>query len=71
MRSKLGRPQGLGITHEGSLAPVPDYQLHHSLQFVETEADFWRLNATTRRIGDDKTFENFVVQLSQGVDVVA
>lgn len=59
------------ITLEGRLAPGPDYKLYLSPEFVETEADFKRLKATMRRVGDVKTFENFVVELPEGVDVAA
>ena len=37
--------------------------------FVETEADFQRLKPSMLRVGDVKTFENFVVTLPAGVDL--
>ncbi|MBL8328648.1 MAG: DM13 domain-containing protein [Rubrivivax sp.] len=52
----------------GKLSPGPDYKLYLSPEFVETEADFKRLKASMVRVGDVKTFENFVVQLPHGVD---
>jgi hypothetical protein len=52
----------------GRLAPGPDYKLYLSPEFVETEADFLRLKASMVRIGDVKTFENFVVAVPAGVD---
>ncbi len=52
----------------GSLSPGPDYKLYLSPEFVETEADFKRLKATMVRVGDVRTFENFVVPLPEGVD---
>ncbi|NIR28762.1 MAG: DM13 domain-containing protein [Gammaproteobacteria bacterium] len=37
------------ISLEGSIAPGPDYKLHLSPEFVETEADFIRLKPRTVR----------------------
>lgn len=56
------------ITLDGKLAPGPDYKLYLSPEFVETESDFIRLKADMVRVGDIKTFENFVVQVPPGVD---
>jgi hypothetical protein len=52
----------------GKLAPGPDYKLYLSPEFVETEADFNRLKKTMVRVGDVKTFENFVVSIPNGID---
>lgn len=57
------------ITHMGKLAPGPDYKLYLSPEFVETEADFNRLKINMVRVGDVKTFENFVVTLPPGIDL--
>jgi len=56
------------ITLAGRLAPGPDYKLYLSPEFVETEADFARLKPRMRRVGDVKTFENFIVELPPGVE---
>ena len=56
------------ITFAGKLAPGPDYKLYLSTEFVETEADFERLKPTMTRVGDVKTFENFIVELQPGID---
>jgi hypothetical protein len=56
------------ITLEGELAPGPDYKLYLSPEFVETEADFNRLKPRMVRVGDVKTFRNFLVPLPPGVD---
>jgi len=53
----------------GRLAPGPDYKLYLSPEFVETEADFVRLKPKMVRVGDVKTFENFVVAVPPEVDV--
>lgn len=52
----------------GKLAPGPDYKLYLSPEFVETEADFKRLKSRMVRVGDVKTFENFVVSVPPGID---
>ena len=57
------------ITLMGALAPGPDYKLYLSTEFVETEAEFNRLKSTMVRIGEVKTFENFVVAVPQGIDL--
>jgi len=53
----------------GKLAPGPDYKLYLSPEFVETEADFKRLRPSMQKVGEVKTFGNFLVQLPSGVDV--
>lgn len=56
------------VTLAGNLAPGPDYKLYLSPEFVETEADFLRLKSRMVRVGDVKTFRNFMVPLPPGVD---
>ncbi|UCG74241.1 MAG: DM13 domain-containing protein [Chromatiales bacterium] len=56
------------ISLEGSIAPGPDYKLYLSPEFVETEKDFNRLKSTMVRVGDVKTFENFIVPVPESVD---
>lgn len=56
------------ITLLGRLAPGPDYKLYLSPEFVETKADFQRLKPRMVRVGDVRTFENFVVAVPAGVD---
>ena len=57
------------IALAGRLAPGPDYKLYLSPEFVETEADFARLKPQMVRVGDVKTFENFVVAVPDSIDV--
>jgi hypothetical protein len=52
----------------GKVAPGPDYKLYLSPEFVETEADFLRLKPMMARVGDVKTFDNFIVPVPEGVD---
>jgi len=59
------------ISLQGRLAPGPDYKLYLSPEFVETEADFLRIKPRMARVGDVRTFENFVVPVPEGVDVSA
>jgi hypothetical protein len=56
------------VVFTGRLAPGPDYKLYLSPEFVETEADFKRVKPTMLRVGDVKTFENFIVPLPPGAD---
>lgn len=53
----------------GKLAPGPDYKLYLSPEFVETEADFMRLKPRMVRVGDVRTFENFVVPIPASVNL--
>ena len=53
----------------GKLAPGPDYKLYLSPTFVETEADFIRLKADMKRVGDVRTFENFFVPVPESIDI--
>ena len=55
----------------GRIAPGPDYKLYLSPEFVETEADFNRLKARMARVGDVKTFEDFIVPLPANIDPTA
>ena len=56
------------ISLEGELAPGPDYKLYLSPEFVETEADFNRLKPRMARVGEVKTFKNFIVPVPADVD---
>lgn len=55
----------------GRLAPGPDYKLYLTPAFVQDEAGFLRIKADSLRVGDVKTFENFIVALPPGVDLTA
>jgi hypothetical protein len=57
------------IALKGELAPGPDYKLYLVPEFVETEAGFARVKASSVRVGDVKTFTNFVVDVPDAVDV--
>ena len=57
------------IALAGRVAPGPDYKLYLSPEFVETEEAFLRLKPTMVRVGDVRTFENFLVPVAEGIDV--
>ena len=52
----------------GLLAPGPDYKLYLSPDYVETETDFLRLKPRMIRVGEVKTFDNFIVPLPDNID---
>ena len=56
------------ITLDGEIAPGPDYKLYLSPSFVETEAEFEALKANVVRVGDVKTFQNFIVAVPPTID---
>lgn len=56
------------ISLMGKLAPGPDYKLYLSPEFVETEDDFNRLKNSMVRVGDVKTFNNFIVEVPPAID---
>jgi hypothetical protein len=56
------------ITLVGELAPGPDYKLYLSKEYLETEEEFSRLKASMVRVGDVKTFENFLVKVPHTID---
>lgn len=53
----------------GEVAPGPDYKLYLSPEFLETEADFERLKPKMARVGDVKTFRNFLVSVPETIDI--
>ena len=57
------------VAFEGKLAPGPDYKLYLVPEFVDTKDDFTRVKSASVRVGDIRTFENFVVPVPESVDV--
>lgn len=57
------------ISFQGELAPGPAYRLYLSPEFVETEAAFEQLKHRMVMVGSIDTFENFIVQVPETVDV--
>ena len=56
------------VSFNGKLSPGPDYKLYLSPEFVETESDFLRLKSKMIRVGDVRTFENFLVSMPAHVN---
>lgn len=59
------------ISLEGELAPGPDYKLYLAPRFVEDEAQFEAIKAQSLRVGEVKTFKNFVVKLPADTNTAA
>ena len=59
------------IAHEGRLAPGPHYYVYLAPEFVDTEDRFLAIKDQSRRIGEVKTFNGFIVDVPAGVDVGA
>ena len=57
------------IVHEGKLAPGPDYKLYLSKSFAEDEAEFLKLKAEAVRIGDVKTFDGFLLEVPDNINI--
>lgn len=57
------------ISFMGRIAPGPDYKLYLVPEFVQTEAEFETIRDRALRVGEVKTFENFIVPVSDSVDV--
>ena len=57
------------IVHQGKMAPGPDYKLYLTNSFVEDEKQFLKIKATAKQIGDVKTFDGFLLNVPQGVDI--
>ncbi|MDR0245517.1 MAG: DM13 domain-containing protein [Burkholderia sp.] len=56
------------IAFEGDVAPGPDYKLYLVPAFVDTKASFLAIKAQAVRVGDLKTFGNFIVPLPGDVN---
>ncbi len=56
------------ISFSGNIAPGPDYKLYLSPRFIETEADFNQHKTEMIRVGDIKTFDNFIIPLPSTID---
>jgi hypothetical protein len=59
------------IAHDGRLAPGPDYKLYLVPEFVDTAEGFLAIKDKSRRIGDVKTFNGFILDVPAGADVSA
>ena len=57
------------IALNGKISPGPDYKLYLVPDFVENEEQFLKLKAQSARVGDIKTFENFIVPVPSDIDI--
>ena len=57
------------ITHQGSLAPGPDYKVYLTPRLVEHEDEFLPIKEDSALIGDVKSFEGFLLDVPEGVDI--
>lgn len=57
------------VSHQGKLAPGPDYKLYLTQGLVDHEDAFDRAKAV--QVGDIKSFGGFIVTLPEGVDIEA
>jgi hypothetical protein len=57
------------IVHMGRLAPGPDYKLYLLTDFAEHEDDFLPLKPSAQYIGDVKSFNGFVLNIPEGVNI--
>ncbi|MEO9462119.1 MAG: DM13 domain-containing protein [Marinomonas sp.] len=57
------------IVHQGELAPGPDYKVYLTADFVEHEDEFEPVKSQAVLIGDVKTFDGFLLEVPEGVDV--
>ena len=53
----------------GKVAPGPDYKLYLAPEFVDTKEGFEAVKARSIRVGDVKTFDNFIVPVPEAIDV--
>ncbi|WNH49374.1 DM13 domain-containing protein [Stenotrophomonas aracearum] len=59
------------IAFDGRMAPGPDYKVYLTNEFVDTRGDFLRIKQDAQLIGDVKTFERFLLDVPDSVDVNA
>ncbi len=57
------------VTHQGKLAPGPDYKLYLTQGLVDHEDTFDRAKAV--QVGHIKSFGGFIVDVPEGIDVEA
>lgn len=57
------------ISHQGELAPGPDYKVYLTREFVEDEAEFEAIGTDAVRIGDVKSYDGFLLEVPEGVNI--
>ncbi len=56
------------VAFQGRLAPGPDYKLYFSPEFIDNATDFLRLKSSLVRVGDVRSFGDFVLPLPPEFD---
>ena len=64
-RVSVGRT---AVSLMGKVSPGPDYKLYLSPEFTDTKEGFLKLKERSVRVGDVKTFDNFIVRVPEAVD---
>lgn len=59
------------VAHIGHLSPGPDYKLYLAPRFAGTKDEFLAIKHLSRRVGDVKTFDGFIVPVPPDIDVAA
>nr|WP_137676645.1 DM13 domain-containing protein [Parerythrobacter lutipelagi] len=57
------------ISHQGRLAPGPDYMVYLTKGFVEHEDEFEPVKSEAVRVGAVKSFDGFLLDLPEGIDI--
>ncbi len=57
------------IVYNGKLSPGPDYRLYLVNEFVEEEAAFLAIKDSAHYVGDVKTFDGFILELSPDIQL--
>ena len=57
------------ISHQGELAPGPDYKVYLTREFVEHEDEFEAIKSEAVLIGDVKSYDGFLLELPEGVNI--
>lgn len=58
------------VSFAGKVSPGPDYKLYLSPEFVDTKEGFLKVKGRSVRLGDVRTFENFIVRVPEQADVL-
>ncbi|NNC47334.1 MAG: DM13 domain-containing protein [Sphingomonas sp.] len=57
------------ISHQGKLAPGPDYFVYLTSELVEDEEEFLAIKHQAQLIGPVKSFDGFLLDIPKGVDI--
>ncbi|MEM8562855.1 MAG: DM13 domain-containing protein [Pseudomonadota bacterium] len=57
------------ISFSGAMSPGPDYKLYLTPELVTTEEEFLAVKNESARVGDVKTFDNFILPVPEDIDL--